>query len=139
MRAAEEKEIRHNIEAQGLMSYNEKLLEEYRNSSADEDIVSEISCYSLILLRSVFFQMLYGLSTQYTCRTCYDFNVLNVSQLSQQVDDVRISCDQNLTVKSEQIDATMQWNFRVETEVRFYNKTWSWLIFPMTDAQNSRC
>lgn len=42
MRAAEEKEIRHNIEAQGLMSYNEKLLEEYRSSSADEDIVSEI-------------------------------------------------------------------------------------------------
>lgn len=55
MRAAEEKEIRHNIEAQGLMSYNEKLLEEYRNSSADEDIVSEISYYSLILFRSGFF------------------------------------------------------------------------------------
>nr|XP_020471411.1 helicase with zinc finger domain 2 isoform X2 [Monopterus albus] len=33
MRAAEEKKIRHNIEAQGLMSYNERLLEEYRNSS----------------------------------------------------------------------------------------------------------
>lgn len=83
--------------------------------------------------------MLYSLSTQYTRRTCYELNVLNVSQLSQQVDDVRISCDENLTVKSEQIDATMQWNFRVETEVRFYNKTWSWLIFSMTDAQNSRC
>lgn len=42
MRAAKEKEVRRNIEAQGLMSYNEKLLEEYRSSSADEDIVSEI-------------------------------------------------------------------------------------------------
>ncbi|GLD65959.1 helicase with zinc finger domain 2-like protein [Lates japonicus] len=38
MRAAEEKEIRHNIEAQGLMSYNERLLEEYRNSSNEVHI-----------------------------------------------------------------------------------------------------
>lgn len=44
MRATEEKEIRHNIEAQGLMSYNERLLEEYRNSSNEEDIVSTIFC-----------------------------------------------------------------------------------------------
>lgn len=40
MRAAEKKQIRENIEAQGLMTYNEKLLEEYRNSSAEENIVS---------------------------------------------------------------------------------------------------
>lgn len=40
MRAAEETEIRRNIEAQGLMSYNERLLEEYRNSSNEEHIVS---------------------------------------------------------------------------------------------------
>lgn len=40
MRAAETKQIRQNIEAQGLMTYNEKLLEEYRNSSAEETIVS---------------------------------------------------------------------------------------------------
>lgn len=55
MRAAEEKEIRHNIEAQGLLSYNEKLLEEYRSSSADEDIVSEIFyvIISSLWLRSV--------------------------------------------------------------------------------------
>ncbi|XP_074529198.1 3'-5' exoribonuclease HELZ2-like [Halichoeres trimaculatus] len=41
MRAAEEKEIRHNIEAQGLMCYNEKLLEEYRNSSNEVYVMSE--------------------------------------------------------------------------------------------------
>lgn len=40
MRAAEKKQIRQNIEAQGLMTYNEKLLEEYRHSSAEENIVS---------------------------------------------------------------------------------------------------
>ncbi|KAG7229521.1 hypothetical protein INR49_031945 [Caranx melampygus] len=33
MRIKEEKMIRDNIDAQGLMSYNERLLEEYRNSS----------------------------------------------------------------------------------------------------------
>lgn len=40
MRAAEKKQIRQNIEAQGLMTYNEKILEEYRNSTAVENIVS---------------------------------------------------------------------------------------------------
>uniref|UniRef100_A0A669EGR9 C3H1-type domain-containing protein n=1 Tax=Oreochromis niloticus TaxID=8128 RepID=A0A669EGR9_ORENI len=40
MRAAEEKEIRHNIQAQGLMSYNDRLLEEYKNSSNEVYIVS---------------------------------------------------------------------------------------------------
>lgn len=40
MRAAEEEEIRHNIESQGYMSYNERLLEEYRNSSNEVYIVS---------------------------------------------------------------------------------------------------
>lgn len=40
MRAAEEKEIRDNIEAQGLMCYNERLLEEYKNSSNEVYIVS---------------------------------------------------------------------------------------------------
>lgn len=43
MRGAEETEIRQNMEAQGLMSYNERLLEEYRNSSNEEHIVSTIS------------------------------------------------------------------------------------------------
>lgn len=40
MRAAEEEEIRHNIQAQGLMSYNDMLLEEYKNSSNEVYIVS---------------------------------------------------------------------------------------------------
>lgn len=44
MRAVEEKEIRHNIEAQGLMLYNESLLEEYNNSTTEEHIVSTTFC-----------------------------------------------------------------------------------------------
>ncbi|XP_044069058.1 helicase with zinc finger domain 2-like isoform X3 [Siniperca chuatsi] len=74
MRAAEEKEIRHNIGAQGLMCYNERLLEEYKHSSNEVHIISE------------------------------------------QTDDVSISCDEDLTVECEQINTTLQWNFQVETE-----------------------
>ncbi|XP_073325173.1 3'-5' exoribonuclease HELZ2-like [Pagrus major] len=74
MRATEERKIRNNIEAQGLMCYNERLLEEYRNSSNEVHIISE------------------------------------------QVDDVSISCDEDLTVECEQISAALQWNFQVETE-----------------------
>ncbi|XP_035517753.1 helicase with zinc finger domain 2-like [Morone saxatilis] len=74
MRAEEEKEIRQNIEAQGLMSYNERLLEEYKNSSNEVYIISE------------------------------------------QVDDVSISCDEELTLECEKINSTLQWNFHVETE-----------------------
>lgn len=48
-RAAEEKEIRHNIEAQGLMSYSERLLEEYRNSSNQVHIVSTIFCVPIFI------------------------------------------------------------------------------------------
>lgn len=52
MRAAEKKQIRQNIEAQGLMTYNEIILEEYRLSTAEENIVSvKYRCdYSLVLL-----------------------------------------------------------------------------------------
>lgn len=52
MRAAEKKQIRQNIEAQGLMTYNEIILEEYRLSTAEENIVSvKYPCdYSLVLL-----------------------------------------------------------------------------------------
>ena len=39
--------------------------------------------------------------------------------MSEQVDDVSISCDEDLTVECEQVNATLQWNFQVETEVRF--------------------
>ncbi|XP_034389718.1 helicase with zinc finger domain 2-like isoform X2 [Cyclopterus lumpus] len=74
MRAKEEKEIRHNIGVQGLMCYNERLLEEYKSSSNE------------------------------------------VHVLAEQVDDVSISCDDKLTVDCEQINATLQWNFQVETE-----------------------
>ncbi|KAM7006817.1 3'-5' exoribonuclease HELZ2-like [Tautogolabrus adspersus] len=74
MRPAEEKEIRDNMDAQGLMCYNEKLLEEYRNSSNEVHIISE------------------------------------------QVDDVSISCDEDLRVQREQADEALQWHFQVETE-----------------------
>ncbi|XP_037620548.1 helicase with zinc finger domain 2-like [Sebastes umbrosus] len=74
MRAAEEKEIRTNMGAQGLMCYNERLLEEYKNSSNEVHVISE------------------------------------------QVDDVSISCDEDLTVECQQVNATLQWNFQVETE-----------------------
>ncbi|XP_053171369.1 helicase with zinc finger domain 2-like [Scomber japonicus] len=74
MRAEEEEEIRHNIEAQGYMSYNDRLLEEYKNSSNEVCIMSE------------------------------------------QVDDVTISCDKDLTLECEHINETLQWIFQVETE-----------------------
>ncbi|KAI4827691.1 hypothetical protein KUCAC02_031069 [Chaenocephalus aceratus] len=74
MRAAEEKEIRQSIGAQGLMNYNLELLEEYKNSSNEVHILSE------------------------------------------QVNDVSISCDGDVTVECEQINETLRWNFQVETE-----------------------
>ncbi|KAM9364493.1 3'-5' exoribonuclease HELZ2-like [Pholidichthys leucotaenia] len=74
MRATEEKEIRDNIESQGLLCYNEKLLEEYRNSSNEVFIISE------------------------------------------HVDDVSISCDEELTVDCEEASTVLKWNFQVETE-----------------------
>uniref|UniRef100_A0A7N6F662 C3H1-type domain-containing protein n=1 Tax=Anabas testudineus TaxID=64144 RepID=A0A7N6F662_ANATE len=76
MQASEEQEIKHNIETQGLMSYNERLLEEYKRSSNEVHIISE------------------------------------------HVDDVTISCDEDLTLKCEQINAKLKWNFHVETEMR---------------------
>lgn len=42
MQASEEQEIKHNIETQGLMSYNERLLEEYKRSSNEVHIVSNL-------------------------------------------------------------------------------------------------
>lgn len=47
MCAAEEKEIRQNIEAQGFMPYNQRLLEEYRASSSDGHVVSTDLLYIL--------------------------------------------------------------------------------------------
>lgn len=43
MRAEEDKLIRRNMKAQGLMSYREHLLEEYRQSSNEVQIVSHHS------------------------------------------------------------------------------------------------
>ncbi|XP_035982534.1 helicase with zinc finger domain 2 isoform X1 [Fundulus heteroclitus] len=74
MRSAEEQEIRRSIETQGLMCYNQRLLDEYRNSSSEAYVLSE------------------------------------------QVDDVSVSCDEDLTVQSGDISATLKWNFLVDTE-----------------------
>ncbi|XP_015255759.1 PREDICTED: helicase with zinc finger domain 2-like, partial [Cyprinodon variegatus] len=74
MRSAEEKEIRCSMETEGLMCYNQQLLDEYRNSSNE------------------------------------------VYVLSENVDDVSISCDEDLSVESENINAKLSWNFTVETE-----------------------
>ncbi|MED6246503.1 hypothetical protein ATANTOWER_018945 [Ataeniobius toweri] len=76
MRSDEEKEIRRSIETQGLMCYNQQLLDEFRNSSNEVYILSE------------------------------------------QVDDVSVSCDEDLTVETENINETLTWNFTVETEVK---------------------
>ncbi|KAM6927872.1 LOW QUALITY PROTEIN: 3'-5' exoribonuclease HELZ2-like [Xenentodon cancila] len=74
MRAEEEKEIKRNIEEQGLMSYNQSLMEEYRSSSTEAHIMSE------------------------------------------QVDDVSVSCHEDLTLECDKVNATLAWNFHVETE-----------------------
>lgn len=39
--------------------------------------------------------------------------------MSEQVDDVNISCEEDLTVECEEVTETLEWNFQVETEVRF--------------------
>ncbi|KAJ0044086.1 hypothetical protein NL108_005995, partial [Boleophthalmus pectinirostris] len=74
MRTAEVDKIRQNIEAEGLMSYNERLLQEYRSSSNEVHIMSE------------------------------------------QVDDVTISCDEDLTLTCDLVHTKLQWKFQVETE-----------------------
>ena len=38
--------------------------------------------------------------------------------MSEQIEDVNISCDEDLTVECQQVNAALQWNFQVETEVR---------------------
>lgn len=43
----------------------------------------------------------------------------NVEQMSENVDDVSISCDEDLTVECEQTGTMLTWTFRVETEVSF--------------------
>uniref|UniRef100_A0A8C7VLE9 C3H1-type domain-containing protein n=1 Tax=Oncorhynchus mykiss TaxID=8022 RepID=A0A8C7VLE9_ONCMY len=74
MRAKEDKEIRRNIEAQGLMSYRDRLLEEYRHSSNEVHIMSE------------------------------------------QVDDVTVTFEEDLCVECVETDAEFQWKFQIKTE-----------------------
>lgn len=74
MRTEEVEEITQSIEAQGLMSYNERLLQEYRSSCNEVHIMSE------------------------------------------HVDDVNISCDEDLTLNCELVHNKLQWTFQVETE-----------------------
>ncbi|XP_030584447.1 helicase with zinc finger domain 2 isoform X2 [Archocentrus centrarchus] len=101
MRATEEKEIRHNIEAQGLMSYNDMLLKEYKNSSNEVYIISE------------------------------------------HVDDVSISCDEDLTVDCNEISATLKWNFQIETERQLVHvallKQEPGASFTLGDADSEPC
>uniref|UniRef100_A0A8C7KD26 Helicase with zinc finger domain 2 n=1 Tax=Oncorhynchus kisutch TaxID=8019 RepID=A0A8C7KD26_ONCKI len=74
MRAKEDKEIRRNIEAQGLMSYRDRLLEEYRHSSNEVHIMSE------------------------------------------QVDDVTVTFEEDLCVECVETEAEFQWKFQIKTE-----------------------
>ncbi|XP_062309806.1 helicase with zinc finger domain 2-like isoform X2 [Osmerus eperlanus] len=74
MQTKEEREIRQNIEAQGLMSYTDSLLEEYRHSGNEVHIISE------------------------------------------HVDDVSITCDEDLNVTFVQIEEKFKWEFQIKTE-----------------------
>uniref|UniRef100_A0A667XTW8 RNB domain-containing protein n=1 Tax=Myripristis murdjan TaxID=586833 RepID=A0A667XTW8_9TELE len=74
MRAEEEEEIRHSVEARGLMSYSESLLEQYRHCSSEVHIMAE------------------------------------------QVDDVSVTCNQELCVHRQETTATLSWDFQVNTE-----------------------
>lgn len=42
---------------------------------------------------------------------------MHVSQFSDQIEDVSISCQEDLTVETKQVNTKLQWNFRVQTEV----------------------
>lgn len=46
------------------------------------------------------------------------FTFSNAEQMSEHVDDVSISCDEDSTVECQEINATLKWNFHIETEVR---------------------
>lgn len=45
------------------------------------------------------------------------FTFSNAEQMSEHVDDVSISCDEDSTVECQEINATLKWNFEIETEV----------------------
>lgn len=41
-----------------------------------------------------------------------------IAQFSDQIEDVIISCQEDLTVETKQVNTKLQWDFRVQTEVR---------------------
>lgn len=62
------------------------------------------------------------------------FTFSNAEQMSEHVDDVSISCDEDSTVECQEINATLKWNFQIETEVRlnvffYFQKTCSLQFF----------
>ncbi|XP_043992282.1 helicase with zinc finger domain 2-like [Gambusia affinis] len=101
MRCAEEEEIKHSIETQGLMCYNQQLLDDYRNSSNE------------------------------------------VYVLSEQVDDVSVSCDKDLTVERENLSTALRWTFTVETERQLLHvallKQEPGASFSLTDNSSEPC
>ncbi|XP_023182858.1 helicase with zinc finger domain 2 [Xiphophorus maculatus] len=101
MRSVEEEEIKRSIETQGLMCYNQQLLDDYRNSSNE------------------------------------------VYVLSEQVDDVSVSCDEDLTVETENVSAALRWTFRVETERQLLHvallKQEPGASFSLTDTSSEPC
>lgn len=63
------------------------------------------------LVNSVYYLLLF--------HSAFVFTLSNVEQMSENVDDVSISCDEDLTVECEQTGTWLTWTFRVETEVSF--------------------
>lgn len=41
-----------------------------------------------------------------------------IAQFSDQIEDVSISCQEDLTLVTKEVNTKLQWNFRVQTEVR---------------------
>lgn len=39
-------------------------------------------------------------------------------QISEQVDDVSVTCEEDLFIECEKTNVELQWNFQVDTEVR---------------------
>ncbi|KAJ8259051.1 hypothetical protein COCON_G00180630 [Conger conger] len=74
MRSTEAQQIQHTVQAQGLGSYRNLLLQEYRSSS----------------------------------------NVVHI--MSEQVDDVAITHDEDLSVECEATDRELKWIFQIKTE-----------------------
>ncbi|XP_064160131.1 3'-5' exoribonuclease HELZ2-like isoform X1 [Anguilla rostrata] len=74
MRSTEAQQIQHTVQAQGLGSYRDRLLQEYRSSS----------------------------------------NVVHI--MSEQVDDVTVTHDEDLSVECEETNSELKWIFQIKTE-----------------------